>query len=184
MLPEQARPLDQADLARLDHFLHSAACGQEAMALSHAHGFLTAIVSGPERLDPSEWLRLIFDEPVFERGEDASEMLGLAMRLYQDIERGLRGDIGFQPVLEFVRDSAGETHVDAQLWCRGFVAGFALFRERWTREARTVLELPLDVIFRLAQMRGLPDPSYARLCDALPEATGAVYRYWQAEGRH
>jgi len=153
------------------------------MGLSHAHGFLTAVASGPELLEPGEWLRLMFDEPVFETGDDAREMLGLAMRLYQDIERELHGEGGFRPVLEYVRDGAGDLRVDAQLWCRGFVAGFALFRERWTREARGTLDAPLSVIFRLSEIRGLPDPAYVRLCDALPDAAGAVYRYWQDEGR-
>jgi uncharacterized protein len=183
MLPETALPLSQVDLARLNQFLQSPACGGEAMGLSHAHGFLTALASGPELLEPSEWLRLMFDEPVFASGDDAQEMLGLAMRLYADIEQGLRGEAGFRPVLEYVRDDTGATHVDAQRWCRGFVSGFSLFRERWTREARGALDMPLSVIFKLAEMPGVADPTYARLCEALPDAAGAVYRYWQAEGR-
>lgn len=184
MLPETSQPLSETDLARLDGFLHSSACGGEAMGLSRAHGFLTALASGPELLEPSEWLRLMFDEPVFASGDDAQEMLGLAMRLYDEIERGLRGDTGFRPVLEYVRDSAGPVRVDAQRWCRGFVSGFALFRERWTRAARASLDLPLSVIFKLAETPGVAGPAYAQLCDALPEAAGAVFRYWQAEGRH
>jgi uncharacterized protein len=184
MLPSSAPLLSQDELARLDRFLQSPACGGEAMGLSHAHGFLTALASGPELLEPSEWLRLMFDEPVFASGDDAQEMLGLAMRLYADIEQGLRGEAGFRPVLEYVRDDTGATHVDAQRWCRGFVSGFSLFRERWTREARRLLDLPLSVIFRLAETRGVADATYARLCDVLPEAADAVFRYWQAEGRH
>lgn len=155
MLPETAQPLSQADLARLNQFLQSPACGGEAMGLSHAHGFLTAVASGPERLEPSEWLRLMFDEPVFESGDDAQEMLGLAMRLYDEIERGLRSEAGFRPVFEYVRNGAGATRVDAQLWCRGFVAGFALFRERWTRTARGALDMPLSMIFKLAETPGV-----------------------------
>lgn len=154
------------------------------MGLSRAHGFLTALASGPELLEPGEWLRLMFDEPVFESGDDAQEMLGLAMRLYDEIECGLRGDTGFRPVFEYVRDHSGESRVDAQMWCRGFVSGFALFRERWTREARATLDLPLSIIFKLAEMHAVADAGYARLCDALPEAAAVVYRYWQAEGQH
>jgi uncharacterized protein len=183
VLPEQAQPLNPADLARLDHFLHTAACGQEAMGLSYAHGFLTAVASGPERLEPSEWLRLMFDEPVFESGAEAGEMLGLALRLFREIEHGLHADAGFRPVLESVRDTAGDTHVDAQHWCRGFVSGFGLFSERWSRTDRAALHTPLRLIFQLAGMRGLPDPVYARLCEVVPDAAALVYRYWQTEGR-
>jgi len=183
MLPEHTRSLNQADLARLDQFLHTKACGQEAMGLSYAHGFLTAVACGPEQLEPSEWLRLMFDDPVFESGDAAKEMLGLALRLFQDIESGLRGEAAYRPVFEYVRDNAGDMHSDAQRWCLGFVSGFGLFSELWSRDARTHLQIPLGLIFQLAKLRGRPDPTYAQLCDALPEAVGSVFRYWQAEKR-
>ena len=183
MLPERAPPLNQTDLARLDRFLHTAACGQEAMGLSYAHGFLAAVASGPERLEPSEWLRLMFDEPVFETGDEAQRMLGLALRLFGEIEHDLRGDSGFRPVFETVHSHAGITYADAQRWCRGFVAGLSLFSECWTRDARATLHRPLSLIFQLAEVRGLPDPVYARLCDALPDAAESVYRYWQTDDR-
>ena len=184
MLPEQFQALNSADLARLDRFLHTAACGQEAMGLSYAHGFLTAVASGPERLEPAEWLRLMFDEPVFESGDEANEMLGLALRLFHEIEHSLSNDSGYRPVFETVRGPAGDTHADAQHWCRGFVSGFGLFSERWSRSARATLHVPLRLIFQLAEIRGLPDPVYAQLCDALPNAAEVVFRYWQIEGRH
>lgn len=183
MLPEHACPLGRTELARLDRFLHTAACGGDAMGLSYAHGFLTAVASGPERLEPAEWLRLMFDEPVFGSGDEAREMLGLALRLFHEIERGLGERGGFHPVFEYVRDDGGRTHVDAQRWCRGFAAGFALFSERWTPEARTVLNASLDLILRLARTRGLADAAYARLCDGVPGAAESVYRYWETEGR-
>ena len=182
MLPEHARPLDQADLARLDRFLNTAACGRDAMGLSYAHGFLTGVASGPEHLEPGEWLRLMFDDPVFASGNDAREMLGLALRLYQDIDRGLHAG-GFRPVFEMVRDGAGGSHADAQRWCRGFAACLTLFSERWTATARAALDTPLDLILALSRTRGHADPAYAQLCDALPDAAESVYRYWTAHGR-
>jgi uncharacterized protein len=181
MLPEHTPPLQPSDLARLDVFLQSAACGHDAMGLSYAHGFLTAVASGPERLEPAEWLRLMFDEPVFDTGSDAREMLGLALRLFGEIERGLRGETGFRPVVEYVRVSGGRTHSDARPWCRGFIAGFALFNEHWTRDAHATLKLPLSLISELSETRGVPDPAYARLCDALPAAAESIYHYWRKQ---
>lgn len=183
MLLEHTQPLDQTDLMRLDRFLHTSACGQNAMGLSYAHGFLTAVACGPEQLEPMEWLRLMFDEPVFDSGDDAREMLGLALRLFREIERCLGCGEACRPVFEYVRDHAGTTHADAQHWCRGFTAGMALFSECWTRHAHSSLNTPLVLITQLAAMRGLPDPAYARLCDALPAAAQSVYRYWQANAR-
>jgi yecA family protein len=180
MLPEKSHPLSQADLNRLDHFLHSASCGRDAMGLSRAHGFLTAAVSGPEGLAADEWIRLVFDEPVFATGEQAEEMLGLVMRLYRDIESGLRQSGTFRPVLEYVDDGAGSTRVDARLWCEGFISGMTLFREHWNAVAREVLREPLAVIFQLAQAPGFGGARQQALCEALPVAAEAVYLFWRA----
>jgi len=181
MLPTPTRPLQQGDLLRLENFLRSGACGGDAMGLSRAHGFLTAGVSGPEGLSPEEWIRLVFDEPVFESGEQAQEKLGLAMRLYRDIESSLGVSGRFHPVLEYVRDGSGGTQVDARVWCEGFISGMTLFREHWTEAARAVLREPLEVIFRLAQMRPGRGGRYAQLCEALPIAAEVVYLFWREE---
>lgn len=181
MLPMQASPLEQADLLRLEHFLRSDACGGDAMGLSRAHGFLTAAVSGPEGLAPDEWIRLVFDEPVFASGEQAEEMLGLAMRLYRDIEAGLRVSGGFHPVLEYLRDGEAGPQVDAHAWCEGFLSGMHLFREHWTRAAQALLQEPLDVISRLARMRPGRDGRYTQLCEALPLAAEVVYLFWREQ---
>lgn len=181
MFPTQSSPLDQGDLLRLDRFLRSDACGDDAMGLSRAHGFLAAAVSGPEALAPDEWIRLVFDEPVFENGAQAEEMLGLAMRLYRDIEAGFRVSGHFRPVLEYVRDDGGAVQVDAHAWCEGFLSGMRLFREHWTRAAQALLQEPMDVVLRLARMRPGSDGQYARLCAALPVAAEAVYLFWREE---
>jgi len=180
-LPQASEILSQHELMQLDRFLHSAACGRDAMGLSHAHGFLTAAASGPEGLSPDEWIRLVFDEPVFESGEEAQDMLGLVMRLYHDIDSSLAVSGRFRPLLEYVRDGNGGTRVDARAWCEGFISGMTLFREHWTRAAREVLHEPLDVIFRLTQMPSASDERYAQWCEALPIAAEVVYLFWRAE---
>lgn len=177
--PERARTLRQSELLRLDRFLHSAGSGGEAMNLSRAHGFLTAGAAGPEELESAEWLRLMFDEPVFASGEEAQEILGIALRLYHDIERGLAETGGFRPVLDFVGDGAGTAHPDAAAWCQGFLSGMNLFREHWTGADRTVLHEPLALIYQLSQTPPAGDFLYRRLCDALPAAAEAVYRHWR-----
>ena len=179
MHPESAHPLEISDLHRLDHFLSSEACGRQAMSLSYAHGFMTSIASGPESLGPDEWLRLMFDEPVFENAEDGSEMLGLAVRLYAEIERGLSGNMLFRPVLDMVRVSQSDSYPDAQRWCLGYTEGLRLFGEHWTPEAKSSLGTPLEILFQLAEIKGLPNNDYQQLCDALPDTARAIYNYWE-----
>ncbi len=167
---------------RLDDFLHSPACGRDAMGLSYAHGFLTAMVSGPEQLETGEWLRLVFDEPVFEDGAQAQEVLGLALRLYQDIETRLDAPGGFQPILQLYRDAAGQAHVDAAAWCQGYRAGMSLCAEQWASGSAGRLGAMLAPIVTLAgQPPALLGPRYPQLCAQLPLAVQAIYRYWRAQ---
>ncbi len=181
MLPVNSESLNQSDLLRLDAFLHSPACGREAMGLSRAHGFLTAAASGPEQLEPGEWLRLVFDEPVFENGEQAENMLGLAMRLYQEIETTLESAGSYRPVLDFVRD-AGGVAVDATAWCQGYFSGMSLCRELWSIHSGGELSRLLAPIFELARYRSAAlDDFHRRLCDELPGTAESVYRYWRAQ---
>jgi uncharacterized protein len=177
----QSQNLSQADLLRLDAFLHSPACGREAMGLSRAHGFLTAAASGPEQLEPGEWLRLVFDEPVFESGDQAETMLGLAMRLYQEIETSLGSSGSFRPVLDFVRDGEGGMAVDATAWCQGYFSGMSLCRELWAMHAGSELNGLLAPIHALSRYRGASrEAVHRRLCDELPGAAESLYLYWRA----
>lgn len=181
MLPAHTRLLDQADLLRLDAFLHSPACGREAMSLSRAHGFLTAAASGPEQLEPGEWLRLMFDEPVFESGSEAESMLGLAMRLYREIETTLDSADGYRPVLDFVRDGGGIA-VDASAWCQGYFSGMSLCRELWSMHAGGELDHMLAPIHALARYHGAArDGKHRQLCEQLPFSAVSVYRYWREQ---
>lgn len=183
MLPVHAQALDQSDLLKLDAFLHSSACGRDAMGLSRAHGFLTAAASGPEQLEPGEWLRLVFDEPVFETGEQAEDMLGLAMRLYQHIETSLDHAGSYRPVLDFVRDGGSGMAVDATAWCQGYFSGMSLCRELWAMHAGSELNRLLAPIFELSRYHGAShDALHHRLCDELPVTAESVYRYWRAQG--
>ncbi|MDH5573638.1 MAG: YecA family protein [Gammaproteobacteria bacterium] len=178
MLPQLPQSVNSTDLARLDRFLRSNACGNQAMGLSYAHGFLTVVVSGPEQLESSEWMRLMFDEPVFNSGVEGEEMLRLALQLFTDIERGLRGDIEFCPILDYVTDGCGSTHVDARSWSQGFLDGMALFNEYWRNDDRHALNGPLNLIYQLANMHSVPDHVYSGLCDTLSDAAESIYRYW------
>jgi uncharacterized protein len=179
MLPEQSQPLTQADIIRLDQFLRSDTCGKQAMGISFAHGFLTAIACGPEQLESAEWLRLMFDEPVFDDGDQSNEMLGIAVRLFAEIERGLRRETEYRAVLENIQGTNGSSYRDAQRWCLGFVEGLALFTELWTVDAKKTLQTPLEVVFQLAEIRAIPDESYQHLCKSLPDVAEATFLYWQ-----
>jgi hypothetical protein len=55
-------PLTDAELDELEVFLASDAVPQDCMDLEMLDGYLTAVVSGPEMIQPSEWLPQVWSE--------------------------------------------------------------------------------------------------------------------------
>ena len=70
MHPNSSSKPTQPELLGLESFLRSRSSGDSAMNLSRTHGCLAAIVSGPKQFEAGEWIRLIFDKPVFDDYEE------------------------------------------------------------------------------------------------------------------
>ena len=80
------RALTDAELDRLDLFM----CHQDnddVMMLSELDGYLTGVLVCPDLILPSEWMPVIWGEagPAFADQDEAREILGLIMGLYNDI---------------------------------------------------------------------------------------------------
>lgn len=101
-------PLSNDEMDELDHFLMSDATSDEAMMLDCLDGFLTAIVSGPVMLIPSEWLPHVWgptedDAPTFDTLEQAERITGLIMRQLNGIIWSMQHDPdAFEPVFDTV----------------------------------------------------------------------------------
>ena len=181
MHPDQFQPLTHAELIRLEAFLRSHASGDWAMSLNGAQGFLAAAASGPQGFEPGESIRPIFDEPVFADGEQASEILGLILRLQADVERSLSEPGRLRPLFEFATGSGGRPIPHAGDWCRGYLSATALWGEPLPGQIANLLE-PLFLIGRPrgAGQRALRDAHYDELCALLPAAAEAVYQQWHS----
>lgn len=176
--------LSEIDLARLAHFLASSVCGSEAMSLSRAHGFMTAAASGPEDVMPGEWIRLVLDEPVFEEAAQAEDVLGLMMRLYQEIAAKLSKRGEFCPIFERRNGGPGVPTVNADEWCHGYISGMTLSGDIWARQSGHGLGPLLAPIFILVrpgdeEEQALRTERYEELCALLPGAAQDIYQYWQ-----
>src|SRR5437016_11803621 len=88
-------PLSEAEYDALESFLGSNAVPQDCMDLEMLDGFLTAIVSGPELIQPSEWLPVVWSDsqrsvtPGFQNNEQAEGIRSLVFRLHRGISRTL-----------------------------------------------------------------------------------------------
>jgi uncharacterized protein len=179
MHPDRPDKLTQPELLRLEGFLRSGSSGDSAMSLSRAHGFLTAIVSGPDEFEAGEWIRLILDEPVFDDSEQAQDILGLVMRLHADIEQSLPVAGRFSPIFEFTRGANSGRSFGSEEWCEGYLSAMALWSAPLPRALNSSLE-PLRLISgpRSEAERAAREIRYEELSASLPSMAEVIYRYW------
>ena len=89
-------PLSDAELDELEGFLASDAVPEDCMDLEMLDGFLAAIVSGPESIQPSEWLPQVWSDggrtatPAYGNSGDAQRIRAAMAQLEAATRRGSR----------------------------------------------------------------------------------------------
>lgn len=135
----QPHKLTDTDLEELDQFLLSDQVSEESMLLSALDGYLTAIVTGPSNLMPSQWLPGVWDgqgdefAPEFDSMEQANRILGLILGHMNDIIAVQQAHDGvIEPIFEYTQ-YPGDSHeyTDAEMWAHGFVQGMLLDWDSW-----------------------------------------------------
>src|SRR5271163_3487829 len=93
MRPIKSRPLIDQEIEELDAFLLSDDGLENAMDVSGLDGVLCAVLSGPNVIMPSEWMRWVWDStegkqsPKFTSEKQAQRILDLLMRHANDCLR-------------------------------------------------------------------------------------------------
>src|ERR1700681_4361727 len=110
MRPIKSGPLIDQEIEELDAFLLSDDGLENAMDASGLDGFLCAVLSGPNVIMPSEWIRWVWDmeegeqAPEFASEMQAQRILSLLMRYANDIAVTLtQAPQGYEPLF-FERD--------------------------------------------------------------------------------
>src|SRR5438034_11149633 len=106
-------PLSDTELDSLEGFLASDSVPQDCLDLEMLDGFLTAIVSGPDSMQPSEWLPQVWSDggraasPAFASSDQAQRIMGLMLRHMVGIQRTLgESPTRFKPLLYMPEDKA------------------------------------------------------------------------------
>jgi uncharacterized protein len=191
-------PLTDAELDELEAFLASDAVPQDCMDLEMLDGYLTAIASGPEQIQPSEWLQQVWSEggktsaAAFSGSEQAQRIMGLILRHMVGIERTLADSpTRFKPLLyvpEAPPKEGERTPPEGTAWCEGYMAGVKLRDEEW--QPLYDSEKARDWVFPIEALAfGEHDDDFTEwvdsddkreaLIDELPVAAVLIYRFWQ-----
>ena len=123
----------------LKDFLEHPSRPADTLSYHQVQGFLFTVAAAPEFVPPSEWLPIIFaaQDPGYGSQEEANQILGELMTLYNDINRtvleeqpSLPADCAVYPnVLDNLEPSAPLSG-----WCRGFLVGHEWLEELWDVE--------------------------------------------------
>lgn len=147
--------LTEKEFEELDRFLMSDRCGDETMAMDALHGYLTAIVIGPEPVPFDEWLPRVWgtepgDAPDFKDERQAARIRELLLRSLEEIV--VTFDVApkdFEPLFS-VHQWKGKEVLDAEAWCWGFLEGVGLRNSAW----QALRESPQATLLRAITLLG------------------------------
>jgi uncharacterized protein len=191
-------PLTDAEMDELESFLASDAVPPDCMDLEMLDGYLTAVVSGPEQIQPSEWLPQLWSEggksatPAYSDNDQAQRIMALVLRHMVGIQRTLaESPTRFKPLLYLPEGKArGSERMppEGTAWCEGYMAGIKLRDDEW----QPLFDAPdaRDWVFPIEALAfGDRDDEFtewvdtdekrAELIDELPVAAVLIYRFWQ-----
>lgn len=191
MNPDPFAPLNEAELAELDHFLMYEVDSEEVMMIDMLDGFLHAISVGPTNIDPKQWLPKVWGlgtfMPPMESIEHLNHVMGLLMRHYNSIIVGLQAE---QPEIRPVwatQEYRGKTYEQGEDWAYGFVEGMRLCWNDWqpmldTAEGKAWFR-PIGLLgedaFSPEQDALTETPAQrAKITEQIPDAVLAMYLYW------
>lgn len=194
-LDEYDEPLNQEELELLDDLLltlaeeHEAATGEDlesVLSVSELDGFMTAIISGPEDIEPAEWFSALFsgEPPDFEADERVQQLFSLIVRHANNIEAILADDPEeFEPLFGFEEVDGVEIEAPEE-WCMGYLRGVSLRGEEWAPlweddpETLTALAL-FGTAEGWDELELLDAETQAGFRDMVPAVVRSIYNYWQ-----
>ncbi|MFX1670961.1 UPF0149 family protein [Paraburkholderia sp. A2WS-5] len=135
--PELNDPLTDEELDFLERFLSGNAVCSDAMDAVMLHGFLTAVISGPNVILPGAILPWIWDarhatrQPGFLSAGRARKVTGLIFQYWNDINDTLNQCPDLFELPLHTRVYKGEEVPVLDEWCEGYCKGIDIDREAW-----------------------------------------------------
>lgn len=149
-------PLNEDDLGFLDGMLLKYQTDASLENVSALHGFLTAIVSGPNAMPPSQWLHEVWgggeeSQPDWKNMDEVQRFMTATFSMMNNIAQTLR-----EKPDEFAAVFTGdEQQSSVSDWCFGYMAAVALDEDWWNMPEDMVSQLnELDVATFMVPVSG------------------------------
>lgn len=190
MLNPKAVPLSDFEIEYLDRLLTKYRTDYSLSDVAALDGFLTAIVSGPVAVMPSEWMPAIWggDEfaPEWELEEEVMAFTSLAMQIHNYAARTLTETPGDFELMASIGLIDGKPVEDYEPWCTGYMRALQLRPHEWNAIAQS-LEESLGRIMMFGTDYGetmrhqLPQDVQDGLPDKLAEDVRRIHAHYLAE---
>lgn len=184
------QPLSDKEFNELDKFLLSDRCADDGMTMDSLHGYLTALVIGPEEVPLVEWLPSVWGPtapPTFKSNQEFDRIVGLISRFRNEIAITFEvAPKDFEPLF-CEHDWEGKTVLDGEAWTWGFWEGMTLRAEAWEPIWSSTIAPLLRPIYLLGaeeieeeELILVNDPVKChKLTVEIEAAIPEIYRYWQ-----
>ena len=191
------KPLSEREIGQLEKFLLDNDELDAPMDISTLDGYLCAVLSGPNMIMPSQWMRWVWDmengeqPPTFRNEKQAQRILDLLMRYSNDIAGVLTYSPEDYEPLFYERKGEGETITIVDEWCYGYVKGMSLDPAGWqpVKDAHPewfeVIELHgteegWDRLKRLVEEHPDSLDRHQALVEQITPAVRDIHAYWLA----
>jgi uncharacterized protein len=130
------QPLSDKEFNELDKFLLSDRSADDGMAMDALHGYLTALVIGPEQVPMSEWLPHVWgasegSAPAFKSDKEYQRIVSLIARFMNEIAITMEVAPKEYEPLFCEHEWEGRSVLDAEAWAWGFWEGMNLRAAAW-----------------------------------------------------
>ncbi|HFC8521962.1 TPA: UPF0149 family protein [Neisseria subflava] len=183
----QILTFDEAARSRLMELLDAKSEAHNTMRCDEVQGFMMALLSGPDALNPTNWLpEILGDESLFD-AKERTEIERLVMAMAADMRMKLNEKI--LPDLWFYEDEAGNP--DFYTWCNAYLYALDIVPTDWF-EAVDQEEFE-DLFYPIMALGGIYDEEengevilhlnekeLTQLESDLPHVLLDIYWYWQA----
>jgi uncharacterized protein len=186
-------PLTNAEISHLETLLASPAFKKQAMGLDEIQGFLCAVICGPEKVKPEQWLPAVLGNPEYESAEQAEALKKLLLRFYAEIVTDLEAGESLGLVLNLTEpaNAATDGEYDYGAWCQAFLDGVEFSNSAWI-DAGDEAEIN-ELLFSISLLAGEIDPKalkqikprelkelLAECREDLPMLAIDIYKYFQS----
>jgi uncharacterized protein len=188
-------PLSDEEFERLDDFLldrfgdddeDASDKDEGVLDICELDGFLTAIVSSPVAVMPSQWLPAVWGDfpPAWKGQAEFEDMFSLLVRHMNGIAGMLLNEPEeFEPVFG-EREFEGSLCTIVDEWCEGFWRGVRLNSARWLEGGDEISALLFPILAFTGETKFMghdgTDEEVETRQQAIAPSVRAIHAYWQA----